>query len=103
MTELAPSLVELARRYGVATSYQDWSGQHVVVAESTLVAVLGALGVRASTEQDRNTALTAELRSYWARALPPTIVGRAGAQTRFWVHVTRLRPSDDGAQPDHTA
>jgi hypothetical protein len=22
---------------------------------------------------------------------------------RFWVHVTRLRPSDDGAQPDHAA
>jgi 4-alpha-glucanotransferase len=94
MTELAPSLVELARRYGVATSYQDWSGQHVVVAESTLVAVLGALGVRASTEQDRNTALTAELRSYWARALPPTIVGRAGAQTRFWVHVTNGEPAE---------
>jgi len=22
---------------------------------------------------------------------------------RFWIHVTRLRPSDDGAQPDHAA
>jgi 4-alpha-glucanotransferase len=94
MTELAPSLVELARRYGVATSYQDWSGRHVVVSESTLVEVLGALGVRASTEQDRNSALTAELRSYWARALPPTIVGRAGAQTRFWVHVTDGEPAE---------
>ncbi|MDT5174118.1 MAG: 4-alpha-glucanotransferase, partial [Mycobacterium sp.] len=73
---------------------QDWSGQHVVVTESTLVAVLGALGVRASTEQDRNTALTAELRSYWARALPPTIVGRDGDQTRFWVHVTNGEPAE---------
>jgi hypothetical protein len=22
---------------------------------------------------------------------------------RFWVHVTRLRPPDDGTQPDHAA
>lgn len=94
MTELAPSLVELARRFGVATSYQDWSGRHVVVAESTLVAVLGALGVRASSEQDRNAALIADLRAHWARPLPPTIVGRAGGQTRFWVHVTHGDPAE---------
>jgi hypothetical protein len=22
---------------------------------------------------------------------------------RFWIHVTRLRPPDDGTQPDHAA
>jgi len=49
MTELAPSLVELARRLGIATSYQDWSGRQVFVPESTLVAVLGALGVSAGS------------------------------------------------------
>ena len=88
MTELAPSLVELARRYGIATEYEDWTGQRVLVSETTLVAVLGALGVAASTEQERNVALAAKLRSYWARQLPATIVGRTGAPTRFWVHVT---------------
>jgi 4-alpha-glucanotransferase len=94
MTELAPSLVELARRYGIATGYADWTGRPVLVPEATLVAVLAALGVAASTEQDRNAALTTHLRSYWARQMPPTIVGRTGAQTRFWVHVTHGAPAD---------
>lgn len=88
MTELAPSLVELARRFGVATEYEDWTGRRVLVPEATLVAVLAALDVTAGTEQQRNAALTAQLRTYWARPMPATIVGRTGEQTRFWVHVT---------------
>lgn len=94
MTELAPSLVELARRYGIATAYNDWTGRHVPVPECTLVAVLAALGVAASTEQERNVALTTHLRSYWARRMPATIVTRSGAQTRFWVHVTHGFPAE---------
>jgi len=94
MTELAPSLVELARRYGIATGYDDWTGRPVLVSETTLVAVLAALGVAASTEQERNEALVAHLRSYWARSMPSTIVARTGAQTRFWVHVTHGYPAD---------
>ncbi|WP_077090790.1 4-alpha-glucanotransferase [Mycobacterium rhizamassiliense] len=94
MTELAPSLVELASRFGIATRYEDWTGRQVPVAESTLVAVLGALGVAASTEQERNVALTARLRAHWARQLPATIVGRTGEPTRFWVHVTHGSPAE---------
>ena len=33
MTELAPSLVELARRFGIATEYEDWTGRRVLVPE----------------------------------------------------------------------
>ncbi|RAU95443.1 4-alpha-glucanotransferase [Mycobacterium colombiense] len=94
MTELAPSLIELARRYGIATEYEDWSGARVRVAEATLKAVLGALGVAADNEQERNVALTAKLRSHWARRLPPTIVGRTGEQIRFWAHVTHGDPAE---------
>jgi 4-alpha-glucanotransferase len=94
MTELAPSLVELARRFGITTGYADWTGRYVLVSETTLVAVLAALGVAASTEQERNVALTAQLRSYWARQLPATIVARTSAQTRFWVHVTHGYPAE---------
>ncbi|BBX96440.1 4-alpha-glucanotransferase [Mycobacterium lacus] len=94
MTELAPSLVELAKRFGIATGYEDWTGRHVLVSEATLVAVLAALGVSASNERERNAALTAHLRSYWARRLPATIVARAGAQARFWVHVTHGCPAE---------
>ena len=57
MTELPQSLVELARRYGVATEYVDWTGAHTTVAETTLIAVLDALGVPSTTEYRRAAAL----------------------------------------------
>ena len=94
MTELAPSLVELARRHGIATGYVDWTGRQVLVSETTLVAVLASFGVTASTEQDRNMALTRHFRSYWARQMPATIIARTGAPTRFWVHVSHGAPAE---------
>jgi 4-alpha-glucanotransferase len=94
MTQPASSLVELARRFGVATDYEDWAGRRVVVPESTLVSVLAALGVAAATESERTAALTAYDRSYWSRPLPATILGRAGARTSFWVHVTHGHPAE---------
>jgi 4-alpha-glucanotransferase len=93
MAQLAPSLVELAGRFGIATDYEDWSGRRVSVPESTLVAVLSALGVAAATEPERSAALTAHDRAYWSRPLPATILGRAGAPTSFWVHVTHGHPA----------
>jgi 4-alpha-glucanotransferase len=92
MTEPAPSLVELALRYGVATEYLDWTGRNATAAESTLVSVLDALGVSAATEDERAAALVSHDRSYWARPLPPTIVARAGSASSFWVHVTHGDP-----------
>jgi 4-alpha-glucanotransferase len=94
MTELAPSLVELARRLGIATGYADWTGRQVLVPETTLVAVLASLGVAAGTEQDRNVALSRNIRSYWTRPMPATIVARTGAPTRFWAHVTHGAPAE---------
>jgi len=93
MTKLPESLVELARRYGVATEYEDWTGARNPVSESTLVAVLDALGVSAATERDRAAALTEHDRRYWARPLPPAIVCRAGVPAQFWVHVTHGDPA----------
>jgi 4-alpha-glucanotransferase len=88
MTDLPGSLVDLARLHGVATEYQDWTGRHAGVADSTLIAVLDALGVSAATEDERIAALAAHDRDYWARALPPAIIGRSGVASSFWVHVT---------------
>ncbi|HYR15852.1 MAG TPA: 4-alpha-glucanotransferase, partial [Mycobacterium sp.] len=85
MTDLPASLVELARRYDVATEYADWTGRHRTVVESTLIAVLDALGVPAATEDERSAALLAHDTDYWARSLPPTIVGRSGVASSFWV------------------
>ncbi len=88
MTEQDAVLVELARRHGVASEYDDWVGNRVRVGERTLIAVLAALGVPAGTPEDRNAALTALDRAYWGRALPPTVVTRSGGETPFWAHVT---------------
>ena len=57
MTSQDAALVELARRFGVATEYDDWVGQRIDVPEHTLIAVLGALGVPAATADDRAAAL----------------------------------------------
>jgi 4-alpha-glucanotransferase len=94
MPQLPLLLSELAGRFGIATDYQDWSGRRIDVPESTLVAVLAACGVPAATQQERAAALTAHERAHWLRALPPTILARAGAQTSFWVHVTHGQPAD---------
>ena len=91
---MAPSLTELAGRFGIATDYEDWSGRRIAVPESTLVAVLAAFGVAAADEPERRAAQTAHERAYWSRALPPTILGRPGVQTTFWVHVTHGQPAE---------
>ena len=70
MTQLDPSLADLAHRFGVATHYHDWSGRHVAVEETTLVAVLAALGVDAGTEHLRAAALSDSDRRYWSRSCP---------------------------------
>ena len=88
VTQVDAGLVELATRFGVATSYTDWTGRTVDVAESTLVAVLGALGVDVGTEEQRSGALTAQDRAYWSKPLPSTVIGKAGTEPTFWAHVT---------------
>jgi 4-alpha-glucanotransferase len=92
MVETPPSLGELARRYGVATEFEDWTGRRVDVPESTLVAVLEALGVSASTEDAREAALAKHDRDHWSATLPPAIVGRVDSESSFWVHVTHGDP-----------
>ncbi len=94
MTVVSSSLLELARRYGVAAEFDDWTGLRTAVAESTLVAVLEALGVPAGTEQERIDALTTHDRQYWQRRLPPIVVGRTGVASSFWVHVAHGDPAE---------
>lgn len=88
------ALLELARRYGVAAEFDDWTGRRTAVAESTLVAVLDALGVPAGTEADRIDSLAAHDREYWQRSLPPIVLGRATVPSSFWVHVSHGDPVD---------
>jgi 4-alpha-glucanotransferase len=94
MNPQVPSLAELAGHFGIAGDYQDWSGRRVSVPETTLVAALAAFGIAAATETERVAARTAHDRAHWSRPLPPTILGRRGAPTTFWVHVTHGQPAE---------
>ena len=51
MAELDEALIELADAYNIATEYWDWQGRHVAVAAETIVSVLAALAVDASTPE----------------------------------------------------
>ncbi|WP_242905452.1 4-alpha-glucanotransferase [Actinomadura terrae] len=85
----------LAGRYGVAPRYIDWKGEEVGVRRETLVAVLAALGVDASSP----AAVRGELARAPAPAqpygdagnmLPPVVVLRRGVPAPF----VRARPGE---------
>ncbi|WP_030201368.1 4-alpha-glucanotransferase [Streptomyces sp. NRRL S-87] len=83
-------LARLAAAHGVATSYEPSHGVTVPVADATVVAVLAALGVDASTPQAVEAALAAADCTA-ASLLPPTVV--------HWVPLSALpRTGDDPAR-----
>jgi len=82
-----PDIVALAQAYGVATEYWDQAGEHVVVSDETIQAVLTALNIDSSTPESCAKALEdARLRD-WRRMLPPVFVTVQGQTRRAWVHV----------------
>ncbi len=89
MTDLSPNLVALATACGVATEYWDWRGEYVAVPESTVVAVLEALGWDASTSAAAGRSLARLESDRWQRMLPPVVTMRqqAPAPTTVPVHV----------------
>ena len=89
MTDSAatPDLVELAEAYGITTEYEDWKKARVSVAADTLVAVLAALDVDASTPDAVRSALQTRRDAPWRRVVPPCVVVREGDDVEFPVHV----------------
>ena len=87
-------LVALAAAYGVATEFWDQSGGHQVVSQETVMAVLAALGVDASTAESVVDALAERRIRDWKRALPPVFVTRQGDAAICWVHL----PHGDSAR-----
>ncbi len=69
-------LAELARAHGVATSYADGDRRQVEVDDAVVVAVLGQLGVDASSPAAIRAGLAEAARA--ATDLPATVVLRAG-------------------------
>jgi 4-alpha-glucanotransferase len=85
-------LAELADRYGIATEFWDWQGRHVSVAAETVIAVLRALGVEASTPEATTAALAARRDEPWRRMLPLCMVTREGTTPSVPVHVEHGTP-----------
>ncbi|MEV0265107.1 4-alpha-glucanotransferase [Streptomyces sp. NPDC050617] len=67
----------LAELHGVATSYETSPGRSVRVSEDTIVEVLAALGVDASTPRSVRAALDDHALTERSRLLPATVVLRA--------------------------
>jgi 4-alpha-glucanotransferase len=80
-------LGRLAGMHGVSLDYWDQSGNYHEIDAETVVAVLGALGVPANTEDEiRESIRQRELRD-WRRTLPPVFVHRQSQVGRVWAHV----------------
>nr|NLI49588.1 4-alpha-glucanotransferase [Propionibacterium sp.] len=85
-------LQQLADAYGIATEFWDWKGRLTQVSQDTVVAVLRALDVDASTPEALTAALAELSVRHWRTALPPCVVTVAGRDdTYVSVHVEHGR------------
>jgi 4-alpha-glucanotransferase len=105
--ELDPALRQLADAHAIATEYWDWQGAHVVVARETIVDVLAAVGVDASTPEAADRALAEHQRQPWTRMLPSFLATMDGRTADVWVHVPHGEPVqvwielEDGGVREH--
>ncbi len=86
---LSDDLRELAEHYGVATDFYDWQGRPVTVRESTVTAVLAALGVGGdlSSAEGAAAALREARLARWRDVLPPFTAHVEGGAATVAVHV----------------
>ncbi|MFE2374499.1 4-alpha-glucanotransferase [Streptomyces sp. NPDC059398] len=98
------SLARLAALHGVATSYAPSGDVTVPVSDTTVVAVLAALDIDASTPEAVGAALARHEAALADRLLPPTVVARPGERppvVRDLPPGTRLRiETEQGAVLD---
>lgn len=81
------SLLRLADLHGVSTEYWDFHGNLASPSRQTLEAVLAALGVPATTEEEISVALKEAELEPWRHALPACVVTRSGKSETVQVHV----------------
>jgi len=84
--------VRLAHEYSISHEYVNHAGQRVHVSTQTLVGVLAALGVDASTPQQVDKALAHRTDDRWRQTLPPVVVLTQGKSARLPVHVAQGDP-----------
>lgn len=88
----SPELTLLASAHGIATDFTDWTGKPAQISRDTLIAVLAALDVDASTPEAIAAARSDVLDAPWRRTLPATTVVRADQSAELRVHVPAGEP-----------
>nr|WP_255371986.1 4-alpha-glucanotransferase [Cellulosimicrobium sp. CUA-896] len=86
-SDLPEPLVRLADAHGVVPDFWGFDGTRREVRASTLVAVLEALGVPASSPERVDVSLEHVRDDAWRQVLPPTLVVRQGDAVPVPVHV----------------
>jgi len=92
-TDATPDVLhELASVYAISTEYRGFDGTTKQVSERTLVSVLAALGVDASSPERIDLALAHAEDAPWRRVLPPVLVLTEGDASSVPVHVRHGDP-----------
>ncbi|HEY3437204.1 MAG TPA: 4-alpha-glucanotransferase [Actinotalea sp.] len=101
--DLPDSLRALGHHYGIVPDFWTFAGQLRNVRRTTVVAVLAALGVDASSPERIEVALENALDEPWRHMLPPVTVIRAGAPAQVPVHVADGDPVEAWLEIDPEA
>ena len=88
MSDLYPALVELANRFGIAQEFWDWKGRHVPIPAETIVDVLRAFDVDASSPEATDGALRRLEDKRWQRVVPACTVVEQGHGAHVPIHIT---------------
>ena len=118
MTGLFPGLTRLAEIFGIAQEFWDWKGRRVEIPAETIIGVLRAFDIDASSPELADEALSRIEERRWLRAVPACTVVEEGTGVHVDVHVpagtevsvyvelesgeTRLAWPTDNAVPDRT-
>ena len=86
------ALRDLAHDLGVSTRYWGWDGAEKDVADTTLHAILAALGTPVAADEDIAAARARRERAPWERTLPPVTVIREDRSASVPVHVDHGTP-----------
>ena len=87
-----PALAELASHFGIASEFWDWKGRHTEVDDASVIAVLAAFEVDASTPEKAREAVGTHRTRAWQRALPPCVVLEQGDRQTPGVGLVQGQP-----------
>lgn len=88
-----PRLTALAANLGIATEFFDWKGNHTRIGEDTLIRVLAAMDVDASSPQAIDQALADLDTRAWRRGIPACTVQVEQTVGHVDVHVNHGSPA----------